>query len=300
MSAGAGEVPRRPTAPDARRASHRLVPVLLLLATQAGCVRQAIVSRIERTAFVTPRPGTLTPDSLGVPAERVDIASGDRKLHGSWVRAPGAAAPALLIFHGDDETVSDWAAVQARLGRAGISTLVFDYSGYGASTGRPTVKRMREDALAAYREFDRTAPPGSPLYLLGYSLGSAVLLDVAAELRPAPDAVIVAAGFASTREIAVSRGLVPGWIAWALPNLWNNEARVAELELPLLIVHSRADRVVPFHHAERLARAARGPNRLIALEGLGHDAPLAASQAGRFWDPLIEHLARPASWTAPE
>lgn len=272
--------------------SHHLLPILLLLATQAGCVRQAIVSRIERTAFVTPRAGTLTPDSLGVPARRIAIASGDRTLHGSWVQAPDSTAPGVLIFHGDDETVSDWARAQARLYRGGISTLVFDYSGYGASTGRPTVRRLREDALAAYREFVRVARPGAPRYLLGFSLGSAIVLEVAGELRPAPDGVVVAAGFASTREVAVSQGLVPGWIAWALPNLWNNEARVAKLELPLLIVHSRADRVVPFRHAERLARAAGGPHRLIALEGLGHGAPLEAREAERFWAPLIEQLVR--------
>ena len=264
--------------------------LLLLLLLQTGCLRQMVVARIERDAFVTPPGGTLTPDSLGAPSEQLTFASGDRSLHGSVVQAPGGTVRAVLIFHGDDETVSDWAAVQKRLHDAGISSMVFDYSGYGASTGRPTMKHLRQDGFAAYETFDRRLPEGSRRYVLGSSLGSAVLLDVADRLMPAPDGVIIAAGFASTREMAVSRGMVPGWIAWALPNLWNNERRVARLEHPLLIVHSRADRVVPFTHAERLHRAARPPRRLVALDSLGHGAMLHPAEAERFWAPIVRYI----------
>lgn len=263
---------------------------LLLLPLQTGCLRQMVISHLERSAFVTPPAGVLTPDSLGIPSRQLTFPSGDRLLHGSFVQAPGGSAPAVLIFHGDEETVSQWAPVQKRLHDAGISSLVFNYSGYGASTGRPTMKRLREDGLAAYREFSHLVPDGSRRYVLGFSLGSAVMLEVAHQLAPAPHGVIVASGFASTREMAVAQGRVPAWLAWALPNLWNNERRVARLPYPVLIVHSRADRVVPFAHAERLDRAARSPHRLVALDSLDHGAALHRVHAARFWAPIIRHV----------
>jgi fermentation-respiration switch protein FrsA (DUF1100 family) len=131
--------------------------------------------------------------------------------------------------------------------------------------------------------------------VLGFSLGSAVLLDVAGGLRPAPDGIVVGAGFASAREMAVATGVVPGWLAWALPDVWNNEARVsglAALPLPpaLLIVHSRSDEVVPVGQAHRLCEAARGARRLVLLDGMSHDGPLMPGKAEAFWRPVVDFV----------
>lgn len=122
-------------------------------------------------------------------------------------------------------------------------------SGYGASTGRPTLKNLREDGLAAFERFVALTLDAARRYVMGFSLGSAALLDVADRLQPRPSGAIIASGFASAREIAVSEGRVPGWLAWLLPDVWNNEERVSFVEVPLLIVHSRADEVIPFQQA---------------------------------------------------
>ncbi|WP_051241480.1 alpha/beta hydrolase [Azohydromonas australica] len=277
---------RAATPPPARR--HRLIAravvVVLALVALALLLRSVVFLAVEASAFDTPPPGAQRPDTLGAPSKQLTFLSGGRRLRASWVGTADARAPALLVFHGNDEELSQWAAVQARLHAAGIASFVFDYSGYGASAGRPTLARLREDGLEAWRQFVALTPQASRRVALGFSLGSAVLLDVAPRLQPQPQGLVIGAGFASAREMAVSVGLVPAWAAWLLPDLWNNEERIAEVRLPLLILHSRNDELIPVRDALRLCRAARAPRRLALLEHLPHDAPLEPSRSASFWD----------------
>jgi len=260
------------------------------LAALAGLGRHLLFRAIERDAFVTPSGIPPTPDVDGSPISHGAIASGDRILRFAYARAARPSAPALLVFHGDDECLEDWAPVQALLSRAGIATFVFDYSGYGASTGRPTVDHLRQDALAAYDAFIAATPVAARRYVLGHSLGSGVLLEVARRLRPPPDGIVIAAGFSSARAAAVETGKVPAWLAWLLPDPWNNAARIRRIGLPLLIIHSRSDEVLPLDHARRLAQAAGRLHALVVLEGLPHDAAILPDYMESFWPPVIRFL----------
>jgi fermentation-respiration switch protein FrsA (DUF1100 family) len=130
-------------------------------------------------------------------------------------------------------------------------------------------------------------PQARGRYALGFSLGSAVLLDVAPQLQPAPRGLVLGAGFASAREMAVLTGVAPRWAAWLLPDLWNNERQIAAVHQPLLILHSRADEVVPPRDALRLCRAAHAPRRLVMLDDLTHDAPLEPALSAPFWSAVL-------------
>jgi len=260
------------------------------LALAATLGRWLIFRAMERDAFVTGPLGDLTPDHLGVASRQTTFPSGTRTLHGSFVAAPERAAPTLCVFHGDQESLSDWAPVQAMLHAAGIGSFVFDYSGYGDSTGRPTVRNLRQDALAAYMQFLAATPDAVRRYVMGYSLGSGILLDIVGQLRPAPDGAVIGAGFRSARAAAVVTGRVPAWLAWMLPEPWNNAARIRKLRMPVLLIHSRQDQTIPFSHGEHLARMARAPSRLEIFEDLPHNAAIEPTYAAAFWAPVIAYL----------
>src|ERR1700722_18639200 len=108
--------------------------------------------------------------------QRMVIRSGRRRLAAVYVSA-GDDTPALLLCHGIGELVEYWGGVQAMLKTMGVSSLVFNYSGYGESTGYISVAHCEEDAVAAYREL--AARGHRSIVLLGFSLGSAVTSAVA-------------------------------------------------------------------------------------------------------------------------
>src|SRR5262249_13178862 len=159
-------------------------------------------------------------------------------------------------------------------------------SGYGASTGRPTVRHLRQDALAAYDAFIAATRGAAHRYVLGHSLGSGGLLEVARRLRPPPDGIVIASRFRPARAAAAGPRKVPAGLAWLLPDPWNNAARVRRIGLPLLIIHSRSDEVLPLDHARRLAQAAGRLHALVVLEGLPHDAAILPDYMESFWPPV--------------
>src|SRR4051812_23449973 len=120
----------------------RRLLVLVFLAVALGVLvpvgRHLALRKAERAMFRTERQGPRTPASVGLAFEEPRIQSGSRALRSFLVRAQDKTAPALLIFHGNGESISNWVSALSLLQREGITTMVFDYSGFGDSDGPPT------------------------------------------------------------------------------------------------------------------------------------------------------------------
>jgi alpha-beta hydrolase superfamily lysophospholipase len=248
--------------------------------------QMAVVHGLEDMAIETRAMGAQTPAQYGAPYETVHVAVPRGALEARLVRAPDARAPAVLVFHGNGEAVSDWAQVQARLYRAGVSSMVFDYGGFGNSPGHASVDHMREDALAAYAAWRRLTPAADSHVVIGHSLGNAVLLDAAPQMLPAPSGIVVHAAFTSAREHAVRTGMVSSWLAPLLPDLWDNEAALAPSGPPMLVLHGDQDDVIPAEMGQHLAAAAGRRAEFRLLHGVGHDQ-LYESPSAQEWDPIL-------------
>jgi hypothetical protein len=106
-------------------------------------------------------------------AGRLMISSGGRDLSAVYARAEGDG-PTFLICHGIGERVEYWAGVQLLLQTLGVSSLVFNCSGYGESSGSVSAAHCEEDAMAAYREL--VVRGCESIFLVGFSLGRLFLL----------------------------------------------------------------------------------------------------------------------------
>ena len=200
----------------------------------------------------------------------------------------------MLLFHGNGTSLAEQAGVQQVLYRAGISSLAFDYSGFGTSGGTASPRALRRDARAAVGVFTDSARSASRRILLGASLGAAVLLDDITDLEAASDGVVLVGTFTSARDLAIRSGRVPDQLArlprlitWLLPDLYDNVAAIRHLTKPVLIVASVQDSIFPIAGAERLYAAASEPKRLVRLEHTGHDAYLATDES---WRPVIAFI----------
>jgi pimeloyl-ACP methyl ester carboxylesterase len=213
--------------------------------------------------------------------ERLIITSGNRQLSAVYVSA-GAETPAILICHGIGELVEYWGRVQVLLREMGVSSLVFNYSGYGTSSGTFSTSHCEEDAMAAYGKLVALGHPS--IVLLGFSLGSGVGCAVASRIDL--DGLVLCEGFSTIREAGIAMGF-PQWITRVAPNVWDTVHRVGELEMPVLVVHSDKDDLFPMSMAERVAEACGQYGRLIVINGLSHDAPYFAPSA-IYWQPIVE------------
>ena len=217
--------------------------------------------------------------------ERLVILSGDRRLSAVYVSA-GVDTPAILICHGIGELVEYWGKVQGLLKAMGISSLVFNYSGYGASSGSLSTAHCEEDTMAAYGELvDRGH---QSIVLLGFSLGTGVSCAVAPRLDV--DGLILCEGFSSLREAGGAMGF-PRWVTRIVPNVWDTVDRVSEVEVAVLVVHSDVDGLFPLSMAKRVAEVCGPRGRLIVINGLTHNVPIFAPTED-YWRPIADWVKR--------
>ena len=220
--------------------------------------------------------------------QRLVIASGKRRLSAVYVSA-GEDTPAVLICHGIGELVEYWGKVQGLLKGMGVSSLVFNYSGYGTSTGHLSAAHCEEDAAAACREL--AARGHRSIVLLGFSLGTGVGGAVAS--RVAIDGLVLCEGFSSLREAAIAMGF-PRWITRVVPDAWDTVHRVSALEIPVLVVHSDVDGLFPLSMAQRVAEACGSRGTLVVIEGVSHNAPIFAPTED-YWRPIAEWVKERSS-----
>ena len=276
-----------------RRSTAAWLALGAALLVVAGCA--TLVNVMTEQALGTGPNGPETPASVGVPFERVSIPSHRRWLDGYLVRAPADCRnpPAILIYHGFNETISYWVEAQKLLWRHCVSSLVFDPSGNGDSTRPASPINFGQDAPAAYAFARAHFAPTTRLYVLGHSLGDAVMLQAEPHLTPEPSGVIVADAFASLKDFWASRGASP-LVLRAVPDVWDNVQAIRQVHVPLLMVQSDADVMTPLAGAQRLYAAANAPKQLVVVHGFKHNG-LRRHTSEAWWNPVLSFVGSPGA-----
>jgi hypothetical protein len=209
-----------------------------------------------------------TPGHLGISYEEVAFTTTDSVRLTGWFIPAAHPKGTVLFCHGNGGNISYLLETVKLFHAMEYNLLVFDYRGYGSSDGSPTEEGTYQDAEAAwdYLTRDRGVPPGT-IVLMGRSLGGAVAAWLAR--RHLPPALILESTFTSLSDMAADA--YPYFpIRWMLRFRYDTIDRLADLRCPILVIHSRSDEVVPFHHGRALYDRARGPKTFLEIHG-GHN-----------------------------
>ncbi len=210
-----------------------------------------------------------TPARAGLDYSDLVLETDDgERLHGWWIGARSAPVGHLLVCHGNAGNVGDRVFLAALLTAAGFDVLLFDYRGYGRSSGRPCEQGTYRDARAARAWLlDRPDLDHSRILYLGESLGGAVAIELACSHPPA--GLVLVSTFSSIRE--ASRTHYPFIPARLVPDAYPSLQRIRTLDAPLLVLHGERDEIAPLAHGKVLFDAAPGPKRMRVYPGLGHN-----------------------------
>ena len=220
-------------------------------------------------------------------ARRCSIVSGRENLDAVFVAPVGPAHAGLLICHGIGEIVDHWPGVQQLLATRGIASLVFDYAGYGKSTGAVDWNQCEEDAVAAFG-FLKQSVGEVPLSILGFSMGS----GIAASILPRVDAerLILCSAFTSFRDAACALGM-PRWLCGIVPPIWSSEASLRGCETRVLIMHCEQDRVFPARMASELGSWCGDRAEVIIVPHQKHNEPFYRPKWS-YWEHVVARLVR--------
>jgi alpha-beta hydrolase superfamily lysophospholipase len=197
------------------------------------------------------------------------------------------AHAAVLLCHGIGETVEQWFGVQQLLAANGVASLVFDYSGYGNSTGRPDWDQFEQDAVAAFAAL-RDHAPDLPVSVLGFSLGSGVAAAAIHQLNA--HRLILCEAFTSFRGAATA-AWVPKGLTHLVPPIWHAQQPLADCCVPVLIVHGEKDRLFPAKMAHELAGWCSPAAEIQLIPGTSHNQPFRRPHLN-YWGPIVAWLGK--------
>jgi len=173
----------------------RILPLTFAATLLGGCGTM----QINEGQFIRPdAKGSVAAPRLDLPAllpgmtaTEDAIATPDgATLRGVWLRRPGAGATVLYFGGNSFHLDVHGKQVLGQLAACGTDVAVFDYRGYGRSSGAPSVATMQADALRIFDHVNARQPGGVVVH--GMSLGSFMAAHVAAR-RPAARALVLEA-----------------------------------------------------------------------------------------------------------
>ncbi|MCB9913560.1 MAG: alpha/beta hydrolase [Planctomycetes bacterium] len=259
-----------------RRSVVRLVRAFAL--TLAACAL-ALSACQSRLIWLPGAPGGRTPRDAGLAYEELTLTTPDgERLHAWFLPARGEPRGALLLSHGNAGTIEHRLDLARAFVDMDVAVLLYDYRGYGRSTGSPSEEGTYVDARTAWRELvERRGFAPARVLLYGESLGGAVATQLATEVDAA--GLVLQDTFSSLADAAAYH------YPWLPVRLllrvdYDSAAKIERIGAPLLVVHSPQDEVVPFAQGEALFAAAREPKELLVTSGGHNDAGWLARPAG--------------------
>ena len=209
-----------------------------------------------------------TPGDIGLDFESVTLATSDNEQLHAWFVPADPARGTLLFCHGNAGNISHRLDSIRLFHELGLSVLIFDYRGYGQSSGKPSEKGTYRDADAAWQYLvEQRGIPPQRIILFGRSLGASIAAELAS--RQAAAGVILESAFTSVPDVAAK--FYP-WlpVRWMSRYQYDTRKQLAGIHSPVLIVHSRDDEIIPYAHGENLFAAASEPKQFLQLRG-GHN-----------------------------
>lgn len=200
-----------------------------------------------------------------VELQPLDLSAHDGLLLRSWYHAPEPGKPVIVYFPGRLGDLIRKPAHLFELAEQGYGLTLAGYRGFGGNPGRPSESMLYRDATTLLLKLteEGLAPDGIVLY--GYSMGTGVASYVATQARPR--AVILEAPFTSFPAAVRQASSIPLWL---VRSRFDNRARIAGIDVPILLLAGQKDTITPPEFAEALASLSEGFSNLRIFPDANH------------------------------
>lgn len=255
--------------------------IMLLTVGMSSC--SSLLFYPTHVLYYDPAAMKLTFDEVRIPSYDGSSLYGWYFHHDKGSGGPKDSAKGVIFFaHGNGENLSSHFTALTFVLPHGYDFFIFDYRGYGVSTGdRPNTREGVGDTIAALRWTDKKAKElHAPLVVFGQSLGSALLMRALIEEREEihPAFIGLESPFLSYQWAAasvLSQHLITTLLqplAFALiSDKWAPGARIRELRpTPILIMHGDQDRVIDYRLGVETFDRALPPKEFVKIPGGGH------------------------------
>lgn len=201
---------------------------------------------------------------------KIEVPNGNT-IDGWFFKSP-ASKKVFLVSHGNAGNISNRILTALMLIKSGGSVLLYDYEGYGRSTGEPSVETIQTDGQLAYDYLSKKLHyEPDDIVDYGESIGASVAVSIARHNKVSE--LIIQSGFTSLPDVIRDKL----FFMWLYPPAvfhsvdMDNITYLRGPHPPLLLIHGDKDATLPLKYAQTNFALASNPTRLVVVSGAGHD-----------------------------
>jgi len=176
------------------------------------------------------------------------------------------SAPTILFFHGNGEIGPEYDDIARVYNQKYINFIIADFRGYGFSSGVPNVKNTQSDShfiLDFVLKYLKEKNYSGPLILMGRSLGSVSVLELAKRYPQDFSGLIIESGFADEEPLFILIGTTADQAGYNKEDGFLNGEKIKKYPGPLLIIHAEQDHIVPFSQGELLYNSCPSKDKIF-------------------------------------
>lgn len=240
-----------------------------------------------------------SPARAGLAYEETAFSSADgTRLWGWFIPAANGlsakeAKGTVIHMHGNAQNLTAHWQFAEWLPQRGFNLFEFDYRGFGRSQGQPDPRGIFEDATSAITHV-RSRPDIDPenLFIFGQSLGG-MLAIASAAANPRGIRAVLAEAPAHSYSAWMNDNM-PG-MGDFLDDTYTASAYITRLApIPLLLIHSRQDQVVPYSHSVRLLAEAGETAKLLTIDKGEHVDAMTTNHGSLYRDAMTDFFMQNA------
>ena len=218
----------------------------------------------QRNLLYHPRENNYFGDKLIVPIEKVKIKTQDNIELLSWYHNKNINNYKTILFlHGNAGSLENRIHKINHFKDINVNFLLISWRGFSGNKGKPTEQGLYEDARSAVRWLKSKGISENSIIIYGESLGTGVATEIAQNKNFA--GVILESPFTSMIEAGKDKyPYLP--VKVLLKDKYESDKKIKNIKSPILVMHGKADNIVPFHMGKKMYELANNPKYFYISE----------------------------------
>jgi len=239
-----------------------------LLAALTFCLSLSAHAQLDEQ-FYRPSSKWAPIDSLQY--EEVTLPADTAQVTGIFLKPAGKPKATILFFHGSGGNIANYVYMTKPLVANGYQVFMVDFRGYGRSTGKPTHQNIATDGqMILDYQLQRKELKKQKLIIYGASVGSQVAVNLAKNNEAKLAGLVLDGTVSSFTDLAADHSpeAQREFIRKSFRFPYAAKEDIRELKtLPVLFIHSKEDKDVPFAEGEAVYENASTKKQWVIYEG---------------------------------
>ena len=211
----------------------------------------------QRNLLYHPTENNYSGDQILVDIEKVKIKTSDNIELISWYHNKDFNKyKTILYFHGNAGSLENRIHKINHFKDINVNFLIFAWRGFSGNKGKPTEKGLYEDAKSAVQWLKLKGINEENIILYGESLGTGVAIEIAQNKNFS--GVILESPFTSMIDTGKDKyPFLP--VRFLLKDKYENNRKIKNIKSPILVMHGKIDKIVPFYMGKKIYELANEP-----------------------------------------